>query len=87
MGGAGRGARVVPTEESKTETAPSSQPAAAFTAVVPVDHAADDPESGAFGPALADASAGSNAGGPEYVIHPRAECVLPWLWSARVAVG
>ena len=74
------GARVVPTAFSQNS-------AVDFTPVVPIDPTADDPESVAFGPALADASAGSNAGGPEYVLHPRAECVLLWLWSARVAVG
>ena len=59
MGRNGRGARVIPTEESKT--APSNQSAAVFTPVVPIDHVADEPESGAFWPALADASASSHA--------------------------
>ena len=77
MGGAGRGARVSPTEESKP--APSSQPAAVFTPVVPVDHVADDPEIGAFGPALADTIASSRADGWEYVLHPCA--------GVRVAVA
>ncbi len=54
------------TEEFKA--APSSQPAAVFTSVVPVDHVADDPESGTFG--LADASARSIADGRECVLHP-----------------
>ncbi len=84
MGGAGRGARVVPTEGSKT--APSSQPAAVFTSVLPGEYVADDPECGAFGPALAYVRASSNADGGQYVLHPRMEFVLPWLWSARVAV-
>ncbi len=84
MGGAGRGARVGPTEDFKA--APLIQPAAFFTPVVPVDQVADDPER-MLGPALADGSVGSNADGRECVLHPRAECVLPWLWSARVAVG
>ncbi len=75
MGGAGRGARVVPTEESKT--APLSQLADVFTSVVPVDHAADDPVNGALGPALADASARSHTEGQGYVSHPRES------WSVR----
>jgi hypothetical protein len=81
MGGAGRGARVVPTEESRT--APSSQPAAVFTPVVPVDHVADEPESGTFGPALADASPSSNADGQAYVSRPQGlmDCALLWLFS------
>ena len=54
MGRNGRGARVVPSEEFKP--APS-----VFTPVVPIDHVADEPESGAFWPALADASASSHA--------------------------
>ena len=61
MGRNGRGARVIPTEESKT--APSNQSAAVFTPVVPIDHVADEPESGAFGPALTDASASSHVDG------------------------
>ncbi len=61
MGRNGRGTRVIPTEESKT--APSNQSAAVFTPVVPIDHVADEPESGAFGPALADASASSHVDG------------------------
>ncbi len=63
-----RGARVVPTDESKT--APLSHSAAVFTHVVPVDHVADDPESGAFGPALADTNASLNADGQAYVSIP-----------------
>ena len=72
MGGAGRGARVIPTDEPKT--APLSHSAAVFTPVVPVDHAADDPESGAFGPALAAASASSNADAQAYVSRLQASC-------------
>ncbi len=86
MGGAGRGARVVPTDESGT--ALLSHSAAVFTPVVPVDHAADDPESGAFGPALADACASLNVDGHwKGCAFRLLECALPWLWSARVAVG
>jgi hypothetical protein len=68
----GRGARVVPTEESGT--APSSHLASFFTPVVPVGHVADDPESGAFGPALAAASASSNADAQAYVSRLQASC-------------
>ncbi len=84
MGGAGRGARVVPTEESKT--ASSSHSAAAFTPVVPVDRVVDDPLNGAFGTALAS----SHADGQGCVAHPPSphgvqthmECTLPWPWPS-----
>ena len=78
MGRTGRGARVGPTDESRT--APLSYSAAVFTPVVP-DHVADDPESREFRPALVDAR--WHTDGQGYVSRPRDSLSVPWVVHRR----
>ena len=71
-----RTGRVVPTAEPTASTC-SNNSAVVFTPVVPVDHAADDVESGAA------SSARCREDDHEYVSHPRAGWRAPSFQSEK----
>jgi hypothetical protein len=74
-------ARVVPTAEPTASTC-SSKSALVFTPLVPVEHVADDRESGAA------SNSRYREDGQEYVSHPRAPAFQSVKWDARsVPVG
>ena len=67
-------ARVVPTAEPTASTC-SSNSAVVFTPVVPVEHVADDRESGAASSSRYVSSSRYREDGQEYVSQPRDPCI------------